>query len=659
MDSKNENHELQQRIDFLEKKIRKTKCISAKMLKVILNLEETQVFKCKKNADNEYVITYNEGKLAQRYNITTKQIKGKRIKDIIGNQLFSELKTNYEKAFSGEIVSYKGFIFNERYFTSILAPFKRDKLGRVTEIIGRTQDIHDKYLSDIEKRKQADILDRIIKYNPYSIQILDSGGYHIAENQAFINLFKAIPDKSWSILSDQVVTLGGLENHLQRVLKGEMVTTPPIWYNAHLLNPDFPDNPICIGSVIFPIFVSNNKLEHIVIMHEDITSRIKAEEELVKAKDRAEESERLKSAFLANMSHEIRTPMNGILGFADLLKTPNLTGEKQQRYIKIIQQSGERMLNIINDLINISKLESGQMEITLTETDIDEQLDFLYNFFEPSAKEKGIHLVVGRPVTNSTIINTDTEKVYAVFTNLIRNAIKFTNIGKIEFGYGIKNSQLEFFVKDSGIGISPDKQTMVFERFVQADPTITNGYEGSGLGLSIAKAYIEMLGGKIWVESKVGKGTNFYFTIPDNHSKKSVKPKKEEIKIEVDNNKKINLILVVEDDDISSLYLSHILMDYCDNLIIAKTGEEAVEICRNNPDINLVFMDIKMPVMDGHVAAKIIKEFRPNLTIIAQTAFALEIEKEKYKETFDDYITKPIKGDELLQKIEKYKKQVL
>jgi signal transduction histidine kinase len=237
--------------------------------------------------------------------------------------------------------------------------------------------------------------------------------------------------------------------------------------------------------------------------------------ELVKAKEQAEESDRLKSAFLANMSHEIRTPMNGILGFADLLKEPDLDGEMQQEYIKIIEKSGNRMLNIINDIIDISKIEASLMDIVIKECNINEKMDFIYNFFKPQVEEKGMQLFCKYNLTNQeSIIQSDNEKVYSILTNIVKNAIKYSKQGTIEFGYEKRENTLEFFVKDTGIGISKDRLSAIFERFVQADPTDILAQQGAGLGLSISKAYVEMLGGKIWVESEEGLGTTFYFTLP-------------------------------------------------------------------------------------------------------------------------------------------------
>jgi PAS domain S-box-containing protein len=263
----------------------------------------------------------------------------------------------------------------------------------------------------------------------------------------------------------------------------------------------------------------NEKSEEIEVQNEEL---MKMNEVLLQAKLKAEESERLKTAFLANMSHEIRTPMNGILGFTELLKEPNLTGDEQKRYIDIIEKGGERLLRIINDIISISRIESGQMEIDLGPTDINEQLDFIRSFFEPEVTGKGLRLIsaAGLPGNESVIIS-DREKVYAVLTNLVKNAIKFTESGSIEFGYVCKtgadygtDSWLEFFVRDSGPGIPEDQQEAIFERFIQADTADRQVLQGSGLGLAISRAYIEMLGGRIWVKSEPGKGSVFFFTLP-------------------------------------------------------------------------------------------------------------------------------------------------
>ncbi len=266
---------------------------------------------------------------------------------------------------------------------------------------------------------------------------------------------------------------------------------------------------------------ANGNVIKVVGVISDITKSKQVEDELIKAKEKAEESDRLKTAFLSNMSHEIRTPMNGIIGFTSLLKKPRLSGEQQQHYIRIIEESGARMLSTINDIIDIAKIESGQIRVFISEIDINELMNGLFEFFMPEAAKKNIQFLITNKVSEqNTIIKTDKHKLNSVLLNLIKNSIKYTHEGSIEFGYCIREisnkSELEFYIKDTGIGISKEKQKTVFERFVRANIEDKRIYEGSGLGLTISQAYIEMLGGKIWVESEEGVGSQFYFTIPCN-----------------------------------------------------------------------------------------------------------------------------------------------
>ncbi len=366
--------------------------------------------------------------------------------------------------------------------------------------------------------------------------------------------------------------------------------------------------------------------------------------ELIIAKEKAEESDRLKSAFLANMSHEIRTPMNGILGFAGLLNEPELTGEEQKNYISIIEKSGARMLNIINDIVNISKVESGQMETMIAETNVNEQIEFIYIFFKPEVEQKGMRISFKNSLqAKEANIITDREKLYAILTNLVKNAIKFTQTGSIEFGYEKKEKYLEFFVKDTGIGISQEKKDVIFERFRQGSESLSRNYEGAGLGLSISKAYVEMLGGKIWVESEPGQGSIFYFTIPYNtESEKKNDIKNVSLSDGKENNIKNLKILIAEDDETTEMLIKAAVNIFGKEILTTRTGTEAVKICRNNPDIDLLLMDVKMPEMNGYEATRQIRKFNKDVVIIAQTAFALSGDREKAIDAgCNDYISKP------------------
>lgn len=390
--------------------------------------------------------------------------------------------------------------------------------------------------------------------------------------------------------------------------------------------------------------------------HIDITHKKSIERELIKAKEKAEESDYLKSAFLANMSHEIRTPMNGILGFIDLLKNPKLTIDEQSRFIDIVKKSGDRLLKTINDIIEISKIEAGETPLNITPTDINELMQHFYVFFKPQAESKGLKLKLITDETNQTVIaKTDSNKLESIIINLIKNAIKFTTSGTIEFGYKTDNTKLSFFVKDTGEGIKADKLKTVFGRFVQANLKINRGHEGSGLGLSIAKAYTQMLGGEIWAKSEFNSGSTFQFTI--NYEpvvlRKSALDEKTQL-ISKENNYAKSQILVAEDEEFNFILIELLLKSMNLDILHATDGKKAIEICRTNPNISLILMDIKMPIMDGFTAAKLVKKFRPNLPMIAQSAYVLDHEIKKFNRVFDDYITKPIDKDELSQKVKKY-----
>ncbi len=408
-----------------------------------------------------------------------------------------------------------------------------------------------------------------------------------------------------------------------------------------------------------PLVGQNGEINRILSVMENITERKLAEEELIKAKERAEESDRLKSAFLANMSHEIRTPMNGILGFSTLLKEPKLTGDQLLKYIGIIEKSGARMLNIINDIVDISKIEAGLMTFDITESDINEQIEYIYTFFKPEVEAKGLKFSFKNTLpSNETIIKTDREKVYAILTNLVKNAIKYTDKGSVQLGYNKKGNYIEFFVKDTGIGIPNNRQEAIFKRFIQADIDDKQARQGAGLGLAITRAYVEMLGGNIWVESteenlpkENAGGSTFYFTIP--YNKASKKATSQDIIVVGDKLPKLNLkILIAEDDETSGDLLSIIMDNLGKEIIRVVNGTEAIEACRINPDIDLIMMDIQMPNLSGYEACRQIRQFNKEVIIIAQTAYGLSGDREKAIEAgCNDYISKPIDPESIVQMV--------
>ena len=412
---------------------------------------------------------------------------------------------------------------------------------------------------------------------------------------------------------------------------------------------------------ISPITGPDESISNFIIIKENITEKKLMINELIEAKEKAEESDRLKSAFLANMSHEIRTPMNGILGFAGLLEDPGLTGDEQKEYISIIEKSGARMLNIINEIVDISRIESGLIKVSIKESNINEQIVYVYDLLKLEAETKGIKLSFNNSLNDENArIHTDREKLYAILINLVKNAIKYTDNGSIEFGYVPDENVVMFFVKDTGIGIPADRQEVIFERFMQADISDIQARQGAGLGLSIAKAYVEMLGGKIWVESEFGIGTTFYFTHPLD-GKPVIKTNMQIIDSADNNLTQINQedsglkILIVEDDKISRKYLTTVISKITNNIIHASSGNEAVDLCLRFNDIDLVLMDIRMPGMDGYEATHQIRQFNKEVIIIAQTAFGLISDREKSLAAgCNDYIAKPIKKEELLALIQSY-----
>jgi PAS domain S-box-containing protein len=424
------------------------------------------------------------------------------------------------------------------------------------------------------------------------------------------------------------------------------------------------DNRFMGNITILTLNKSIIKFKHIIetFVHQISVAlhRNQLESELIKAKDKAEESDKLKTAFLANMSHEIRTPMNGILGFAEMLNDDHLNKANRKKYLNIINSNGKMLINLIDDIIDFAKIESDQVNIVQDEFSLNTLLEQVQSTFltRTIRKDKSkVKLLTRKPFPDEkSFIRTDPIRLRQILTNLVGNAIKFTHRGSIEFGYELEDSKtIRFYVKDTGIGIPADKLQLIFERFIQADSSPSRKYGGSGLGLAISKGLVELLGGRMWAESEVAKGSTFYFTIPFVSVSRKLEEKQESKPQRAHYNWDGKLFLIAEDDKFSFKFLEGFLKQNKAEVLRAADGRQAIEICRDNPGIDLVLMDIQMPEMNGLTATGEIKKFNPTVPIIAQTANAINEEKIRCLEAgCDDFITKPVNINELYVKIDKW-----
>ncbi|MCG6186395.1 hybrid sensor histidine kinase/response regulator [Maribellus maritimus] len=415
---------------------------------------------------------------------------------------------------------------------------------------------------------------------------------------------------------------------------------------------------------VTPIFDDNNALNSYNIIADDITDQKKLEKDLRKslkklktlnkklelAKNKAEESDNLKTAFLANLSHEIRTPMNGILGFADLIKQENLAPDMISQYIDIIEESGKRMLNLINDLVDISKIEANQIVVNPEKTNLNKLMDELYDFFFAQVSRKGITFVCEKGLDDSeSYILIDKLKLEQVLSNLLNNALKFTKKGTILFQYKKADNRLVFSVKDTGKGIVPGLEKVIFERFRQAEISYLKEAEGLGLGLSISKSFVEKMGGEIWVDSEYGSGAEFFVSLPfvseRSKNKKKIVDRKEIFDKEL-------TILIAEDDEINYLYFENILSTNKIKLYHAENGKQAVDLYKKHSEIDLILMDLKMPLMNGIDATTEIRKGNQKVPIIALTAYVSDKDKQTaLMAGCNDFLTKPVKKEVLWEKI--------
>ncbi len=510
--------------------------------------------------------------------------------------------------------------------------------------------IHD-VTEKMKAKHQVRLLIQSIEQSPVGIVITNPEGYVEFANSRMAELTGYTKSEIIGKLS-KVLHSNGADKKVQRRI-WSIIRAGEIW-KGEIEDRRKDGSAYWSRIAISPIFDDEELIKHYVMVYEDVSEQKKMLSELIQAKTKAEESDQLKTAFLANMSHEIRTPMNGILGFIDLLQEPGLTGDQFDEYIGIVKASGERLISTITDIIDISKIESGLSTLNESNVNVNQLLIDLYNFFRLEAENKNLQLTLNSLLPEKNrIFLIDSSKLESILINLIKNALKFTKSGEIKIGVSINNNMLEFAVSDTGIGIPHGRLNSIFERFVQAEVSIARDYEGSGLGLSIAKAFVEMMNGDINVESSVGKGSTFSFRIPVNKANQqndgiNADKRKGEIRSKMK-------ILIAEDDAISYIYLRTMLSKYGIDIIHACNGNEAIELCIGNSDISLVLMDMKMPVLDGYQATAKILELKNNLPIVALTAFAFADDREKALACgCIDYLSKPVKKELLLEIIKKH-----
>lgn len=521
------------------------------------------------------------------------------------------------------------------------------KEGKVVRLYGTIQDITHQKEVEYNRHKLSTAVEQV----PECVVITDTNGYISHVNPAFEKtsgyLYDEVMGKKPNILNSGYHDDAFFKNMWDTISSGH------IW-EGEFCNKRKNEEIYWERASITPVKNKDGEITDYIAIKEDITEKKRMFEELRRAKEQAEESDRLKSAFLANMSHEIRTPMNGIIGFTELLQDPNLPKSNQTDYLKIIQKSTDRLLNTVNDIIEISKIESGQVTMNASSVDVNDLLENLVLFFTPEAEQKGLKLIIENKLgVEPYSISVDKTKFSSILSNLIKNAIKYTSKGHVKVGFHFSKDEILFFCEDTGIGIPVDRQEAVFRRFEQADIEDKRVHEGTGLGLAIVKSYADMLEGEIHLESTEDKGSVFSFVLPVEPTEEQQKQQEEEASSR-DKNKDIH-VLIVEDDEFSAIHLAAVVEELTSHIDTVSNGIDAIKMCREDNSIDVILMDIKMPYMSGFEATEAIRSFNKNVKIIAQTAFAFEEDKKKALAVgCNDYISKPIKREKLIALIQSY-----
>ena len=582
------------------------------------------------------------------------KIIGANIKDVFGENELKVYFDKFEKCFETgrlQLFEYQLTINNElRYFEARISRLDNENILSIVR--------------DITKRKQAEEnlenlneqLTCLIESIPDSIFFKDGEGRLLITNEPAKDLFK-LHDYDWYGKTND--ELANEKPDMRYFYENCLYTDKIAWKEKILTMFEVEINSGNSETHYFevrkvPLFENNGKRRALVIVGSDITERKNIISELKLAKETAEASDKLKSAFLNNISHEIRTPLNGILGFGEILMQNDITDSERAESFELLKLSSQRLLNTITDYVDSSMLSSGNMKIRETEFPLDKLLNKLRNKFRNNLREKNLNYIesIQDGILNN-IIKSDFLLIEKVLSQLIDNAIKFTDRGFVTLNVSINSGSIEFCVKDTGIGITKNAQGYIFEQFSQVSSGFGRSYEGNGLGLSIAKGITGLIQGKIWLESNLGEGSSFYFVVPfKGEENKSFQKDSSGIEYpEITS----PVILIAEDDKSNSKLYETLLLKKSIKYLIVSNGAEAIEKCKSHPEINLVIMDLKMPVIGGIEATKQIKKFRKDLPIIAVTAYASSYdETEAFEAGCDDYISKPLDSDVLWEKLSKF-----
>ncbi len=531
-------------------------------------------------------------------------------------------------------------------------------LFNISRQIFETTDIH--HLLEIVKNELSTLINTNNFYVAFYNEETDmlSMAYRVDEQDTFTD-WPAEKSLTGYVVRNNKSVLLKSDGFTKLMDSGEvelMGADSEIWLGVPLTVNGKPYGAIVVQDYQDPNAYSENDLKMLEFIASQVSLSIQRQKSILDLQEafvKAEASDKLKTAFINNISHEIRTPLNGILGFTEMSLNPDTTPEDHELFFTVIKKSSKRLLNTITNYMDISMLVSGTMEISRRPSNLDKLIKEINADFSEIAVSKGIELNVVKPdLADPLILNTDIEKLRKILSHLIDNAFKFTQKGTIFFGYEIKDTEIEFSVSDTGTGIKTNLLNVIFDAFMQADVSSTRGYEGSGLGLTIANSLVKLLGGNLRIDSERGKGSVFYFTLPFSENtiltpQKPVdtpKPAETETK---------PLILIAEDDDSNYKYIEIVLMYSSYRVMRAENGIEAVDCLRKNPDVNLVLMDIKMPLMDGFEATRQIRTFMPNIPIIALTAHVTaEDESLAISSGCNEYVTKPVSKAKLLEIIE-------